>query len=191
MKRALLTINVLFGAAVIIVSAFAAKEALVLKYGQGDMKSRPMEALKAFEPRTLSEYASIPESGLFGKGAIPSAGSEAGGSEPSLSGLVLVGTAEGVGYAIFMDTATGKQKAFKMGESVFGGAAIASIGTKKAELSSGSKRFAFSVPFIHAALRAAWSLSGAERRIARARERAAGSSTRGLWPGYSTTWTRF
>ena len=146
MKRALLTINVLFGAAVIIVSAFAAKEALVLKYGQGDMKSRPMEALKAFEPRTLSEYASIPESGLFGKGAIPSAGSEAGGSEPSLSGLVLVGTAEGVGYAIFMDTATGKQKAFKMGESVFGGAAIASIGTKKAELSSGSKRFAFSVP---------------------------------------------
>ena len=146
MKRALLTINILLGAAVIVVSAFAAKEALVLKYGQGALKSRPMEALKAIEPHTLSEYASIPESGLFGKGAIPSVGSEANGSEPSPSGLVLVGTAEGVGYAIFMDTATGKQKAFKMGESVFGGGTIVSIGTRTAELSSGAKRFSFKVP---------------------------------------------
>ncbi|MCC6502907.1 MAG: hypothetical protein IT362_07210 [Deltaproteobacteria bacterium] len=144
MRRALLIINILLGTAAVAVAAFAAKEAVVLRYGGEEIRSRPLEVKTAAQARSLSEYASIPDGGLFGKGSLPSSG--AGDQELSPSGLILVGTAEGMGYAIFMDTATGKQKAFKTGESVFGGGTLVSIGTRKAELSSGARKFSFAVP---------------------------------------------
>lgn len=146
MKRALLIINVLLGASAVVVAAFAAREALVLKYGGADVKSRPQAVRTVQAARQLSEYSVIPESGLFGKGSLPAAGFEGADTAVSSSGLVLVGTAEGLGYAIFMDTATGRQKPFKAGESVFGAGTLASIGTKKAELTVGARRVSFSVP---------------------------------------------
>lgn len=138
-------INIFLFASVVVVAAFAAREAVVLKYGGGDVKSRPLEVKTAPMTRLLSEYAAIVDGGLFGKGSLPS-GFEGADAGQSPTGLVLVGTAEGLGYAIFMDTATGRQKPFKAGESVFGGGSLVSIGTKKAELSNGAGKILFTVP---------------------------------------------
>lgn len=146
MKRTLLIINVLLGVSLAVVAAFAAKEAVVLKYGGADAKVRPQAVKTEQTALSLSDYAVIPEGGLFGKGSLSVAGTEGADTAVSSSGLVLAGTAEGLGYAIFMDTATGRQKPFRLGESVFGAGALASIGTKKAELESGAGRVSFSVP---------------------------------------------
>jgi general secretion pathway protein C len=145
MRRALLAINIILGAAVLAVSALAAREAVVLKYGPSEHKARAEAAFSAPETLALTQYAAIPESGLFGKVTL-SAAAEENGTGQGPASLVLVGTAEGAGYAIFMDMSTGKQKAFKMGESVFGGAVVVSVSTKKAELESGGRRMTFSVP---------------------------------------------
>jgi len=146
MKRALLVINVLLGASAVVVAVFVAREAVVLKYGRADAKIRPIEAKTPQAGRQLSDYAAITGSGLFGKGSLPAEGAEGADAAVSSSGLVLVGTAEGLGYAIFMDTATGRQKPFKVGESVFGAGSLATIGTKKAELTTPGGKVSFSVP---------------------------------------------
>lgn len=146
MRRSLFAINVLLGAAVLAVLALAAREAVVLKYGPNEFKGQAGVIKNALGTFALSRYAAIPESGLFGKGTLASRVNDTGEVGQGPTGLVLVGTAEGVGYAIFMDTNTGRQKAFKKGESVFGGGVVAVVSTKKAELESGGKRFAFSVP---------------------------------------------
>lgn len=146
MERSLFAINVLLGAALLAVTALAAREAVVLKYGQNELKRHSDAVKSAPQTPALSQYASIPESGLFGKGTLSSRVNDAGEAGQAPTGLVLVGTAEGAGFAIFMDMNTGKQKAFKKGESVFGGGAVVTVSTKKAELESGGKRFAFVVP---------------------------------------------
>lgn len=146
MERPLFAINVLLGAAVLVVAALAAREAVVLKYGPDDLKGRSGLATSAPQTLALSQYAVIPESGLFGKGTLLSMANDTGEAGQSPTGLVLVGTAEGANYAIFMDSNTGKQKAFKKGESVFGGGVVMTVSTRKAELESNGKRFAFSVP---------------------------------------------
>lgn len=146
MKRALLLINIFLGACAVIVAAFVAKEAVVLKYGGADAKVRPQAIKTEQAARSLSEYSVITDGGLFGKGSLSAADPEGADTAVSSTGLVLVGTAEGLGYAIFMDTATGRQKPFRLGESVFGAGALASIGTKKAELESNAGRVSFSVP---------------------------------------------
>lgn len=148
MERPLFAINILLGIAVLVVAALAAREAILLKYGPNEFKGQAAAAAVASAPQTISfsQYAVIPESGLFGKGTLSSRVNDTGEAGQAPSGLVLVGTAEGAGFAIFMDSNTGKQKAFKKGESVFGGGVVATVSTKKAELESGGKRFAFSVP---------------------------------------------
>lgn len=145
MRQALFAINIVFGAAVIVTAAFAVRESVVLKYGTREVK-KEAQALRPEEARlTLSSYAPIVEGGLFGRGSLAPARDEALlDIEPA--GLVLVGTAEGAGYAIFMNAETGLQRAFKKGESVFGGGVVASISTKKAELESGGRRILFKVP---------------------------------------------
>jgi|SRR3990172_7241012 len=146
MERSLFAINVLLGIALLVVTALAAREAVVLKYGPNDLKAHSGVVTSAPQTLALSQYAVIPESGLFGKGTLSSRVNDAGEAGQPPTGLVLVGTAEGANYAIFMDTNTGKQKAFKKGESVFGGGAVVTVSTRKAELESGGKRFTFSVP---------------------------------------------
>lgn len=146
MRGPLFAINVLLGAAVLLVLALAAKEAVVLKYGPEEVMERSGNMKSAPSPLALSRYASITESGLFGKGALQPKVDDAGQAGGAPAGLVLVGTAEGVGYAIFMDKSTGRQKAFKKGESVFGSGVVVSVSTRKAELASSGKRFSFTVP---------------------------------------------
>lgn len=144
MKRTLLAANILLGAGVILIAAFAAREALVLKYGPKELK-KEARASKPVQPSVaLSAYAAVAQGGLFGKGSLAIAKPDT--VEVQTSSLVLVGTAEGVGYAIFMDTNAGVQKAFKKGENVFGSGMLASISTKKAELESGGRRTVFKVP---------------------------------------------
>lgn len=144
MKRASFAINILLGAAVLVIAAFAAREALVLGYGTGEAKKEAVSnSLKKSLP-ALADYASIAEGGLFGKGSLSTAKADIVETGPR--NLVLVGTAEGPGYAIFMDMDTGLQKAFKKGESAFGGGLVATISTKQAELESGGRRVLFKVP---------------------------------------------
>lgn len=143
MKRALLAVNIALGAALAVVAALAAKEAVVLMYAKGTAtKASPVAAALASAPDTR-DLAAIAEGGLFGKATLAPA---VEGAAAPASGLVLVGTAEGAGYAIFMDPATGVQKAFKVGDKVFGGAALASIATRQAELATGSGRVLLKVP---------------------------------------------
>lgn len=144
MKRAFLAINVFLGAAALLLSAFAAREALILKYGAKAPKKEMQAPALSQASRTLSDYAVVIQSGLFGKGSLNAEAS--GGQQAEPSGLVLVGTAEGAGFAIFMDANTGQQKAFKKGESVFGGGLVSEILTKKAELDFGGRRVLFKVP---------------------------------------------
>jgi general secretion pathway protein C len=145
MQRALFAINILLGALVLAVLALAAREAVVLKYGPSGLKARSGAVSSAPPTLALTQYSAIPESGLFGKGTLTPV-AEADGTGQGPASLVLVGTAEGAGYAIFMDMGAGKQKAFKKGESVFGGGVVVSVSTKKAELESGGRRVSFSVP---------------------------------------------
>lgn len=144
MKRAFLAINVFLGASALLLSAFAAREALILMYGP----KAPKEERRAPDTNqvrhALSDYGVIVQSGLFGKGSLNAESNNGQQAEPS--GLVLVGTAEGAGFAIFMDANTGQQKAFKKGESVFGGGLVSDILTKKAELDFGGRRVLFKVP---------------------------------------------
>jgi general secretion pathway protein C len=146
MERSLFAINVLLGAAVLVVTALAAREAVILKYGPNEFKGQAGLVKSAPQTFAISHYAVIPESGLFGKGTLVSRANDSGEAGQAPSGLILVGTAEGAGFAIFMDSNTGKQKAFKKGESVFGGGVVVTVLTKKAELESGGKKFVFTVP---------------------------------------------
>jgi len=168
MKRFLLVMNIFLGAGALITAAFAAKEAVVLNYSV-DKTAVALEEAGSGPALALSSYAAIPEKGLFGKGTLSGAAdSDAPGGPP---GLVLVGTAEGAGYAVFMDTATGKQKAFRVGESVFGGAAVNSVSTKKAVLVSGGRKFTYSVPATLPALPAASAGQGAQVASKRGEDR--------------------
>lgn len=139
-----MAINIILGAAVLIVAAFAAREALVLKYGPKESKKGALAAKVLPSHVALSDYAPVAEGGLFGKGSISTAKTDTVETAPST--LVLVGTAEGVGYAIFMNTDAGVQKTFKRGENVFGNGMLAAISTKKAELETGGRRIVFKVP---------------------------------------------
>lgn len=142
MKRAIFAVNIALGAAVLMTAAFAAREAVVLKYGQKEAREETQAVRHEEAALTLSEYGRVVQGGLFGRGSLSPL--EASGNE--IAGLVLVGTAEGVGYAIFMDTGTGVQRAFRKGESVFGAGVVADISTKRAELESGGRRMTFKVP---------------------------------------------
>lgn len=144
MKRALLAINLFLGAATLLVAAFAAREALLLKYGTKEPNEEKPAALSSQAPRSLSDYGVIIQGGLFGKGSLQAR--QEGPQQAEPTGLVLVGTAEGAGFAIFMDTNTGQQKPFRKGESVFGGGLVSEISTKKAELDFGGRRVLFKVP---------------------------------------------
>lgn len=126
-------------------AAFAAREAVVLKYGPKETAEDAKSYRAAQGLAASADYAGIVQGGLFGKGSLLPV-KESAMEEAAAANVVLVGTAEGVGYAIFMDTDTGVQKAFKKGESVFGGGTVASVSTKKAELETGGRRVLFKVP---------------------------------------------
>lgn len=141
MRGQLSYINALLGVSLLVVSALAAREAVVLKYGGEAAIEAPPEKGKLSSLES-PDYSPIVESGIFGKGRFePRA---AAGTADSGS-LVLLGTAEGADLAIFMDMNTGKQRAFKKGESVFGAGELAEVGAKKAVLTFSNSRRSFSV----------------------------------------------
>ncbi len=154
--RALPSINALLGIALMVVLALAAREAIILFYGEGMVKDISEEK-SSHAPLERRDYGAIVESGIFGKGRLETRAADSGASPGS---LILIGTAEGAELAVFMDMNTGKQKAFRKGENVFGSGTLNAVGAKMAELASGGRTVSFKVPTSAAAPPVAQASSG-------------------------------